>query len=43
MNIDAIALPCPICEEARKKLDELSPEHVDLYLEHLQKSHGMTA
>jgi hypothetical protein len=43
MNIDAIAMPCPICEEASKKLDELSEEHVELYLEHLQKSHGMTA
>jgi hypothetical protein len=42
MNIDAIAMPCPICEEARKKLEELSEEHVDLYSEHLKKSHGMT-
>jgi len=43
MNIDAIAMPCPICEEALRKLDELSPDHVNLYGEHLKKSHGMTA
>ena len=43
MNIDAIAMPCPICEEASKKMDELSADHVDLFREHLQKSHGMTA
>jgi hypothetical protein len=42
MNIDAIAMPCPICEEAAKKLDELSEDHVGLYREHMQKSHGMT-
>lgn len=42
MNIDAIAMPCPICEEAEKKMDELSPNHLDLYLEHLKKSHGMS-
>lgn len=42
MNIDAIAMPCPICEEAKKKLDELSANHVDLFREHLSKCHGMT-
>jgi hypothetical protein len=42
MNIDAIAMPCPICEEAMKKMDELTSDHIDLFSEHLKKSHGMS-
>jgi hypothetical protein len=42
MNIDAIAMPCPICEEAQKKFDELAVDHLGLFQDHLTKSHGMT-
>jgi len=42
MNIDAIAMPCPICEEAQRKFDELTPTHLEMFGEHLKKSHGMS-
>ncbi|MDA4131147.1 MAG: hypothetical protein OK457_10290 [Thaumarchaeota archaeon] len=42
MNIDAIAMPCPICEEAEKKFEALSSDHLRLFQDHLNKSHGMT-
>ena len=42
MNIDAIAMPCPICDEAQKKFDELSSTQLDSFTEHLKKNHGMT-
>jgi hypothetical protein len=40
-KIDAIAMPCPVCEVARKKLDKLSSAETRKFELHLKHDHGM--
>jgi hypothetical protein len=41
-NIDAIAEPCPICEELQGELSVLEDNELAWYEYHLEKDHGLT-
>jgi len=40
-NIDALAEPCPICEELGAELSNLEDNELAWYAFHMEKEHGL--
>jgi hypothetical protein len=42
LHIESIAMPCPMCLVAKRKIEIFSREEIRSFEEHLFCSHGMT-